>query len=496
MSQFEFEKESWAIRQEMTADQQRPTYHFLPPSNWMNDPHGLVKWQDQYHLFYQYNPHGPFHGSIHWGHAVSDDLVHWRDLAIALAPEPGSYDQDGCWTGYFVNDNGLPTLFYTAAYPQSVAAAVSHDDLQTWEKIPENPLIPGPPDEIGVLAGGHFRDPFIWREGDGWKMLVASKIEGVGGQILIYHSNDLRQWEYQGIFLGGDAQVTEPFWQGTMWECPNLLDFGERQVLLLSVQATPSDHLYAVYFTGRREGNRFEPANSRILVHGGSHYAPQVKQLEDGRWLLFGWLPEGRSQQACLEAGWNGSMSLPLILDLLADGSVSVNPAEELEILRGAHWGQEAIVLSGDTEYIVPDTKGRALEISAEFIPEADAEFGLKVLCAPGGEEQTRIVYKSASGQIFVERGQASLDQRADSNVATMPVSLAAGEPLRLRLFVDHSILELFVNERLCLACRVYPTRDDSEGVRLFSRSGTIRVANLNIWQMDAVWPAGAGKDR
>jgi beta-fructofuranosidase len=99
-------------------------------------------------------------------------------------------------------------------------------------------------------------------------------------------------------------------------------------------------------------------------------------------------------------------------------------------------------------------------------------------------------------GQIFVEREQASLDQRADANAATMPVSLADGEPLRLRVFVDHSILELFVNERLCLACRVYPTRDDSEGVRLFSRRGNITVKDLHIWQMDAVWPVTIGKDK
>ena len=327
-------------------------------------------------------------------------------------------------------------------------------------------------------------------------MLVASKIEGIGGQILIYHSNDLRQWEYQGIFLGGDALVTEPFWQGTMWECPNLLDFGERQVLLLSVQATPSDHLYAVYFTGRREGNRFEPATSGIFVYGGSHYAPQVKQIQDGRWLLFGWLPEARSQQACLEAGWNGSMSLPLIIDLLPDGSVSVNPAEELKSLRGVHWAQEEIVLSGKTEYIVPHVEGKALEISANIQPDSEAECGLKVLCSPDGKEQTRIVYKSDSGQIFVEREQASLDQRADGNAATMPVSLVDGEPLKLRVFVDHSILELFVNEHLCLACRVYPTRVDSEGVRLFSLKGTTTVTNLDIWQLDAVWPVGDGKDK
>lgn len=320
-------------------------------------------------------------------------------------------------------------------------------------------------------------------------MLMASKIEGKGGQILLYESQDLRDWQYQGIFLGGDSNQMEPFWQGTMWECPNLLDYGERQVLFLSVQATSTDHLYAVYFSGQRVGKRFNAQQSDILVHGGTFYAPQAMRLRDGRLVMFGWLHEGRSQQACLEAGWNGAHSLPLVLDLLEDGQVGITPAKELRMLRNEHWRREEIELSGTAEFGVNEIEGKALEIEAEFMPQKGAEFGLAVLCSPEGEEQTRIVYHPGTEQIFVERDQASLDQRADGNPATMPVKAVEGEPMEWRVFVDHSIIEVFVNGRLCLASRVYPTRGDSQGVCFFARRGQTRVRNINIWRMNGIWP-------
>ena len=478
------------LRRDMASDPHRPRYHFLAPSNWMNDPHGLIEWEGQYHLFYQYNPHGAYHDLIHWGHAVSDNLVHWRDLPVALTPEPGLYDQDGCWSGCAVNDNGVPTLFYTATYPQRVAAAVSYDHLRTWHKLDSNPLIDGPPEALRDQAGGHFRDPFVWRTEEGWHMLMASKIEGKGGQILLYESQDLREWQYRGVFLGGDSSQTEPFWQGTMWECPNLLDFGERQVLFLSVQATPTDHLYTAYFSGQRVGHRFAAQQSGLLVHGGSFYAPQAMRLGDGRLLMFGWLPEGRSQQACLEVGWNVAHSLPLVLDLLDDGQVGVTPVKELHLLRGEQWHKDEIELAGQAEFDVSAVEGKALEIQAEFVPSDGAEFGLKVLCSPEREEQTRIVFHPDLEQIFVERDQASLDRQADVNPATMPVKVVAGEPMRWRIFVDHSIIEVFVNERLCLACRVYPTRKDSQGVRFFAHRGQATVRNIHIWRINAIWPS------
>lgn len=474
----------------MAADPHRPRYHFLAPSNWINDPHGMVQWNGAYHLFYQYNPHGPFHGTIHWGHAVSDDLVHWRDLPIALAPEAGLYDQDGCWTGCLVNDGGVPTIYYTATHPQTVAAAVSHNGLLTWQKLPENPLLDGPPEAIRPLAGGHFRDPFIWRAPGGWEMLMASKIEGRGGQFLLYASKDLRHWQYRGIFLGGDAAVTEPFWQGTMWECPNYLDFGERQVVLASVQSTPTDHLYTAYFTGTRQGDRFEPLTSDLLVHGGSFYAPQVMRTGDGRWIMLGWLHEGRSQQACMEAGWNGAHSLPLELDLLPDGSLSLTPAREVRSLRGVAWQENSLHLSGEMLLPLSGAGGKALEIEISLRPGEDAACGLQVLASPGGEEKTNVIYDRQARQLFVEREHSSLDQRADVNPATMPLELGAGETLQLRLFVDHSVLELFANGLLCLACRVYPTREDSRGLALFSRRGQTAVESMRVWPMEAIWPS------
>ena len=126
-------------------DPHRPVFHFLPVKNWMNDPNGVIQWNGQYHLFYQYNPHGAFHGTIHWGHAVSSDLVHWRHLPIALTPTPEGLDKDGCWSGCAIDNNGVPTLFYTGVFPQVQCTATSSDDhLLTWQKHPE-PVISAPP---------------------------------------------------------------------------------------------------------------------------------------------------------------------------------------------------------------------------------------------------------------------------------------------------------------------------------------------------------------
>ena len=489
MNDTKIEQDFAAQRQRMSADIQRPVYHFLSPSNWINDPHGLIRWNNLYHLFYQYNPNGPFHGTIHWGHAVSNDFIHWRDLPIALAPDPNGCDPDGCWTGCTVDDNGLPTIIYTAASPQTIAAAISYDDMLTWKKLPENPLLDGPPPELRPFAGGNFRDPIVWKTAEGWEMLVVSKIEAQGGQVLLYFSPDLRNWEYRGIFLGGNSRLTDPFWQGTMWECPNWLDFGERQALIVSIQSTPEDHLYTVYFTGRREANIFIPEYSQMLVHGGSFYAPQAMRFADNQYLMLGWLHEERDNQACQQAGWSGTLSLPMTLNLRDDGALAVKPMSELQMLRGELRHINALQLLDEAESKVFGISGKALEIEATFEFHGDSEFGLKIFCSPGGEEETNIVYKREFGQILVERQRSSLDQRANVNPATIPVRLASGKPLKIHVFIDHSTIEIFINNKLCLACRVYPTREDSDGVRFFSRRGLVEVTDINIWKMDPIWP-------
>lgn len=485
--------EEQSLNESGNQDQSRPGYHFLPQANWMNDPCGLIQWQGQYHLFYQYNPNGAFHGTIHWGHAVSDDLVHWRHLPVALAPTPGGPDEEGCWSGCAIDNDGVPTFFYTGVFPQTVCIATSADDLLSWKKYEGNPVIEAPPYDVRYETDGHFRDPYVWREDGHWYLVIGSKIKDVGGMVLLYHSRDLERWEYLHPLMVGDVHRGDPFWTGTMWECPNLFRLGDRHVLLLSIQATPHDHLYTVYHTGAYEEQRLTPETQGILVHGGYFYAPQVMRLDDGRHVLWGWIKEGRSQRISDWAGWAGVMSLPLAVSLLPNGQVAVEPVPELQALRREHWHYESLELEPVPETatlsLLEGIQGDTLEIVAEFEVEDDAEFGLQLRCSPDGQEQTRIVYQAAKGQIVIERENSSVSPDVERGERTAPVELADGESPKLHIFVDRSVIEIFANGgRTCLAARIYPLRPDSLGVGLFARTGIAKLKSMDIWALKPIW--------
>ncbi|MGD8903542.1 MAG: glycoside hydrolase family 32 protein, partial [Anaerolineae bacterium] len=455
------------LEERASQDPSRPGYHFLPPANWMNDPCGLIQWRGQYHLFYQYNPNGPSHSTIHWGHAVSSDLVHWTHLPIALAPTPGGADEDGCWTGCAVDHDGVPTLFYTGVHPQTVCLATGSNNLVTWQKCEANPVIAAPPPDVRDRAGGHFRDPYLWKDDGWWYLIIGSRVEDAGGMILLYRSPDLVHWEYLHPLMAGDVHGQDPCTAGRMWECPNLFRLGDRHVLLFSIQATAYDHLYPVYHVGTYKHQQFVPETGGILVHG-DFYAPQVMHLDDGRRILWGWIEEGRSQRASERVGWAGVMSLPLALKLQLDGRVAVEPVPELQALRGEHWRFDDLELpplrggsgTGDGDSSEPrgGVRGDCLEILADFELGKRAEFGLGLRCSPNGQEQTRVVYQAAQGKIIVERDDSSSSPEVERGERTAPVELAASESLKLHIFLDRSVLEILCNAgRTCLATRIYP---------------------------------------
>jgi beta-fructofuranosidase len=477
-------------RTETSQDPHRPQFHFLPEKNWMNDPNGLIQWEGRYHLFYQYNPNGPFHGSIHWGHAVSDDLLHWQDLPVALAPTPGGPDEEGCWSGCAVSHEGVPTLVYTGIHPQVVCLATGSDDLVHWEKHPGNPVIAAPPDELGTRAQGQFRDPFLWKEDGCWHLAIGSKIDGEGGVVLHYRSEDLLHWEYLGILLRGDINQTKPFWTGTMWECPNFFKLGGQYVLFFSVQSEPRDLIFPVYYIGDYDGRSFTPIAQSILVHGNYFYAPQVMRPNDGRVLMWGWLKEGRRPAALLEAGWAGVMSLPINLSRLPDGRLGIEPVEELKNLRGAHWHSEKLELGPGMPDLLGGVSGNCLEIEAVFEPAVEAEFGFRVLCSPDGEEQTRILYQSRPERLVLDPKESSRSTAVDRDTHKASLSLDESGLLRLHIFIDRSVVEIFTNGHTCLAGRVYPTRADSLGVGLLALKGLTRLVSLDIWQVKSIWQA------
>jgi beta-fructofuranosidase len=379
-------------------------------------------------------------------------------------------------------------LLYTGIEPQVVCLATSDDDLLTWQYYPGNPVIAGPPVELLAGTGGHFRDPFVWKEGDYWYLLIGSMSDGTGGMILLYRSLDLTTWEYLHPLLVGDASTFQSAWTGVMWECPNLLTFGDQRVLLFSTQAAGDVLLYPVYVTGAFRNEQFFPRTQGILVHGGSFYAPQVFCDDRDRSIMWGWLMEGRSNALSQEAGWAGVMSLPIMVGLLPGGGLSLEPAPELATLREQHWHDEGLELSGARSFPLEDIQDDSLEILAAFELGQNCEFGVKLRCSSDGQEQTRIVYQSASQHVSIEREQSSVNPEVDREDRSVVVEADPGEVLTLHIFLDRSVVEVFVNDRCYLASRIYPERPDSLGLELFARKGRVDVKSLDIWHLASIW--------
>ncbi|MGN6756970.1 MAG: glycoside hydrolase family 32 protein [Thermomicrobiales bacterium] len=471
-----------AERERRRDDPHRPRYHFLPPANWMNDPNGVIQFGGDYHLFYQYNPFGPLWGAIHWGHAVSTDLVHWIDLPPALAPTPDSPDEAGCWSGCAVERDGALALLYTGvrgdgAREQLICLATSRDG-RTFEKYAGNPVIPARPAGLDLVQ---YRDPTAWREGDGWYLTVGSGISRVGGTALLYRSDDLIHWEYLHPLCTGDLTQKEPIWTGTMWECPDFFPLDGKYVLAPSVW--DGHPVYTAYMVGEYAGHRFTPEKMGIL-DPGRWYAPQSFADDQGRRIMWGWLREGRGTAAQVAAGWSGVMALPRVLLLHPDGDLGQRPAPEVGLLRGEHQRLVDVAVTPDTRDLLPNLRSAQLELELDFDLGDAAACGLVVRRAPDGAEQTRIIYDRMARRLRVDRTRSTLDDACDRGVTEAVLLPPDDGRLHLRVFLDASVVEVFANERACIAERIYPTRADSLGLDLVAEGGAARLRTLDVWQM------------
>lgn len=398
-----------SARPDLANDVDRPQYHFLPPSNWMNDPNAPVWFQGQYHMFYQYNPKAAQWDTMHWGHAVSGDMLHWKHLPIALAPTPGGPDKDGCFTGCMVVENGKPVIVYTGVQPEVQCLARS-EDLLTWTKDPHNPVIAGPPPVVDTPG---FRDPQVWREGNEWRLAIGAGFRGKGGTVLMYRSDDLIQWAYMKPLLTGKKLdgPKDPVGSGEMWECPDFFPVGNKWLLYVSTQDK------VLYWLGRWKNDEFAPESNGVLVHG-SGYAPKSCEASGKRRIIWAWLREQRSKEDQLRAGWSGSMSLAVVPSLSRSGELRLDPAVEYESLRGKKM------------------RGGALDDCCEIHVKLDAErpFGL----LRGGREV--VAYDPESRMLVVGKTEA-------------PMPKVGPE---LRIFLDGSVVEVFVNRRMWVTGRVY----------------------------------------
>ncbi len=470
------------------ADPHRPIYHFMPDRERyrINDPNGLIQWKGRYHLFYQFSPHGPYLDDTHWGHAVSDDLVHWEHLPIALSPDAGGPDADGCYSGCAVVHDGTPTIIYTGISPEErpCLATSDDDDLREWTKYPGNPVIKNPPPGLEMVG---FRDHSAWREDGHWYQVIGGGIEGAGGDALLYRSADLIDWKFLGSLM---AEPLED--RGTMWECPDFFALGDRHVLIASrLPHETIDDVWRArvrYSTGEYRDHKFYPEQVGILDAGGNFYAPQTMLDDDGTRLMWGWITEGRSREAQRIAGWTGVISLPRILSLDDSGRLLQSPTTATDGLRSNHRRIEDVTLGGGASVRLDDVTGDSLEIKATFRCDDAGSVGISVRCSPDGTERTRIVADLDRNTLTIDRSASSLDPETLHTVETgaMPRASKNGY-VEVRLFLDRSVLEVFAGG-YAAASRMYPMRADSLGLEVFAERGQARLVSLDSWDMLSIW--------
>lgn len=468
----------------------RPCYHFTPPANWMNDPNGLVYFEGEYHLFYQYHPNSITIGPMHWGHAVSNDLVNWQHLPIAFFPEENGYVYSGSAVVDWHNTTGfgiktLVALFthHTHNHYESQCLAYSTDKGRTWIKYSDNPVLTPPPDT------SDFRDPKVfWYEAGYWVMVLAS-----GNNVLFYTSPNLVDWQPSGNF-GGEYGSTIG-----VWETPDLfqlpLDSGleTRWVLTVGVQdGAPAGGSGTQYFIGSFDGKTFTSENPKGTIlwidFGADYYAAQSWSDEpNGRRIMLAWQSNWKYARVVPTSTWRGAFSIPRQLSLtqISQGIHLIQlPIPELETLRGAHqhWQNESITPGTN---LLANIKGETLEIISEFQMNSSSDrFGFRVRTGDG--EATVIGYNPRQGKLFFDRshsGQSDFDEGfASIHLADLAPN---DEIIRLHIFIDRSSVEVFGNEgRVAFSESIFPS-GQSQGLELFTEKGTVLLKNLDVYQLN-----------
>ena len=387
----------------------------------MNDPNGPIFFGGKYHLFYQLHPFRPESGPKYWGHAVSGDLVHWDHWPVALAPSKDR-GEDGVWSGCCVDDNGTPTIVYTSVGPKTPPAdgavqwlATSGDGMRTWRKHPANPVMTGA--LHGDLQIKDWRDPFVWKEGADWFAVLGGRRAGGHGCALIYTSKDLVTWRFLNVLMEG----TEP-----TWECPNFFKLGDKWALIYSPYGLVR------YYTGTlTKDHRFVPEYHGTLDHSRTFYAPTSMLTPDGRRLLWGWAQVKGD-------GWNGCLTLPRVLSLRKGGRLEVEPAKELAKLRGP-LTTHSEVGDGAGSYSLPLQPAEGLEIDLTIRPTGAKRFGVSLRDRDTKALESLVAVDLAAGTMTAGGVSAKLPPRS------------AADAYRLRVFLDRSILEAYLDGTECL---------------------------------------------
>ncbi len=489
------------------TEKYRPQFHFTPDSMWMNDPNGMVYYEGEYHLFYQYYPDSTIWGPMHWGHAVSNDMVHWEHLPIAIYPDEHGYIFSGSAVVDWNNTSGLgkdgqPPLIAIFTYHepsgekageidfQTQGLAFSNDKGRTWTKYDE-PVLKNP----GIKD---FRDPkVIWnKDSKKWIMTLA-----VQDHIEFYSSPNLIDWTRESGF-GKELGA-----HGGVWECPDLFQMNvegsdeKRWVLLVSINpGGPNGGSATQYFVGNFDGNKFTTSQkeTKWIDSGRDNYAGVTWSDipdSDGRRLFIGWMSNWSYATVVPTEKWRSAITIPreLILEKSENNYILASvPVDELKTLRSENVELQAQVISGKVEMDTKQIQISRSEMNFQFKLSNESQFGLPeefgITLSNEKGEVFNIGYSIQDGTFYTDRTNAGNNSFSNNFSGIHKAEYKPDENMEIRLFVDEASVEVFVdNGKLVMTDIVFPSTPYSKLI-LFSTNGNVKLQGAEIWSLKSIW--------
>lgn len=454
----------------------------------MNDPNGFSYFKGEYHLFYQYYPYNPYWGDMHWGHAKSKDLMSWEHLPIALRPDM-EFDQDGCFSGSAVEDDGKLHIFYTAIRYSKSSISQSGNKIPADEKSlistqayaftedgihfkkKKEPII-ACPKEVGDEA--YFRDPKVWKKDQYWYMVVGSKsLDKEQGNILVYKSSNLVDWQYLSSITKGDI--------GRMWECPDLFELEGKDIFLFSPIDGGEDEQknIACYYTGsfNYEKGDFKFEDFDMLDYGFEYYAPQSMLDSKNRRILVGWLVMEEPLDA--NENWTGMMTLPRVLSL-RNGRLQFDVVDEIKSYRRESLQKKDVVVN--KQYELNFQHENTFEMNLEV--EIKDNFELQLFSDE--KKGLKLSYNSKNRQVVINREDVMNDSKAMVfGKERKSPQLLVNNNLKLRIFADKSVVEVFINDGQYVMSAIVNPREEQKKIIV---KGNSPLKNIEIWRLEKIF--------
>ena len=479
-----------ARKYEFTQGQQikaedRPAFHITPYVGWMNDPNGFSCYKGEYHLFYQYNPYNTHWDSMHWGHVVSKDLLHWDYLPAALAPDQ-DYDKVGCFSGSAIElEDGRQLLMYTAVDREILEDGTARDvqtqavavgDGKDYVKYDKNPVLTFKDLPEGA-SKADFRDPKIWKEKDGnFYCVIGIRPADGSGQILLYRSKNGFEWEFVSTLAENKNRY------GKMWECPDFFELDGKYVLLTSPQDMIPEGME--YHNGNgtlciigdldSETHTLKEQSYQSVDYGIDCYAMQTLLAPDGRRIMIAWMQNWDTlAYRRNESKWFAQMSLPREVSV-KNGRLYQVPVRELDSMRANKVEYRDVVIK-DTRITLDQIEGRTVDLELVIRPvDKDKLYKKFELCFAENEKyHSTLRFRPDESVLKIDRSFSG-SERAVVHQRECLVNGDCNE-LKLRVILDRFSAEIFINDGEQVMSAVILTEQDAKGIS-FAVNGAARI--------------------